>query len=170
MDRVIIALHCSIHSMDILFLRRSRLNQIGWGFADDFSTCIILIGIAIQISPIFLPKCPIGNTSALVLVMAWHETGAKPLPEPVMAHKCVTCPQSVRQIWAKILKPFLDNFITKMLKFVQIGHNLSHLSKFPCFVSAGVDIFVSILTFIFTLSYNVSSGIDSISNYEFLVA
>ena len=32
----------------------------------------------------FVPNAPIHNKSALVQVMAWHLTGAKPLPEPML--------------------------------------------------------------------------------------
>ena len=35
----------------------------------------------IRISLRFVPKGPIDNESALVLVMAWRQTGDKPLPE-----------------------------------------------------------------------------------------
>ena len=31
------------------------------------------------------PKGPIDSKSALVQVMAWHRTGNKPLPEPMLA-------------------------------------------------------------------------------------
>ena len=39
----------------------------------------------IKISLKFVPKGPIDNKSALVqvMVMAWHRTGDKPLPEPM---------------------------------------------------------------------------------------
>ena len=40
----------------------------------------ILIGISLK----FVPKGPIGNKSALVQVRAWHRTGDKPLPEPML--------------------------------------------------------------------------------------
>ena len=40
--------------------------------------------ITIKISLKFVPKGPIDNKSALVQVMAWRQTGAKPLPEAVM--------------------------------------------------------------------------------------
>ena len=40
--------------------------------------------ISIQISLKFVPKSPIDNKPALVQVMAWHRTGDKPLPEPMM--------------------------------------------------------------------------------------
>ena len=30
----------------------------------------------------FVPKGPINNKSGLIQEMAWHQTGAKPLPEP----------------------------------------------------------------------------------------
>ena len=39
--------------------------------------------ILIKISLNFVPRSPIDNT-ALVQVMAWHQTGDKPLPELVM--------------------------------------------------------------------------------------
>ena len=32
----------------------------------------------------FVPKCPIDNMLALVQVMAWHQIGNKPLPEPML--------------------------------------------------------------------------------------
>ena len=32
----------------------------------------------------FVPKVPIGSWSALVQVMAWGQTGPKPLPEPML--------------------------------------------------------------------------------------
>ena len=42
--------------------------------------CFILIWIALK----FVPKVPIDNKVALVHVMAWHWTGNKPLPEPML--------------------------------------------------------------------------------------
>ena len=43
------------------------------------------VQIQIQISLKFIPRCPTDNKPALVKVMAWHQTGDKPLPKPVMA-------------------------------------------------------------------------------------
>ena len=40
--------------------------------------------IQIQISLKFVPKSPIDNKPALAQVMAWRQTGDKPLPEPMM--------------------------------------------------------------------------------------
>ena len=42
------------------------------------------IKISIQISLKFVPNGPIDNKSALVQVMAWRQTGDKPLPEAMM--------------------------------------------------------------------------------------
>ena len=39
--------------------------------------------ILTEISLKFVPKGPINNTPALVQVMAWHRSGAKPLSEPM---------------------------------------------------------------------------------------
>ena len=55
--------------------------------ADDILKCIFLNEndrIPIQISLKFVPRSLIDNKAALVEVMAWRQTGAKPLPEPVM--------------------------------------------------------------------------------------
>ena len=32
----------------------------------------------------YISNCPIDNKAALVQVMAWHQTGTKPLPESVL--------------------------------------------------------------------------------------
>ena len=42
------------------------------------------VWIPITISLKFVPKGPIDYKSALVLVMAWHRTGEKPLPESML--------------------------------------------------------------------------------------
>ena len=41
--------------------------------------------ILIRISLKFVPKGPVDNDPDLVQVMAWHQTGDKPLPEPMLA-------------------------------------------------------------------------------------
>ena len=40
--------------------------------------------ITIQISVKFVRRSPIDNKPALVQVMAWHQTGDKPLHEPML--------------------------------------------------------------------------------------
>ena len=55
--------------------------------ADEILKCILLKEndqIPIQISLKFDPKIPFDNKSALVWVMAWYQTGDKPLPEPML--------------------------------------------------------------------------------------
>ena len=47
--------------------------------------------ILIPISLSFAPKGPTDNKSSLVKVMAWHHTGAKPLPE-LMVTKVLCMP------------------------------------------------------------------------------
>ena len=42
------------------------------------------LSIFIQISLTFVPKGPIDYKPALVQVMAWWQTGSKPLPEPML--------------------------------------------------------------------------------------
>ena len=58
------------HSADEIF-KRISFNENGW----------IVNKIALK----FVPKGPIDNKSSLVQVMAWHQTGAKPLSEPMVS-------------------------------------------------------------------------------------
>ena len=55
--------------------------------ADGIFKCIFLnqnVSILIQISLKLVPKGTIVNKSALIQVMAWRQTGDKPLPEAMM--------------------------------------------------------------------------------------
>ena len=57
-------------------------------FADDVFKCNFLnenVWIPIIISLKFVPKGPINNIPALIQIMAWRQTGDKPLSEPMMA-------------------------------------------------------------------------------------
>ena len=54
---------------------------------DDIFECIFLNEndrISIQISLKFVPRSPIDNKKALIQVMAWHQIGDKPIPEPTV--------------------------------------------------------------------------------------
>ena len=76
-----------LQSMIILYLNSSPPGQNGRHFTDDVFKYIFMNKkscIFIRISLKFVPKGPIANTSALVLVMAWRRTGDKPLPEPML--------------------------------------------------------------------------------------
>ena len=56
--------------------------------ADEIFKCIFLNEkdkINIQISLKLASRGPIDNKPALVQVMVWHQTGDKPLPEPMVA-------------------------------------------------------------------------------------
>ena len=69
--------------------KKGQLRQAKRGrhFADDTFKCILLnekVYIFIRISMKFVPKGPIYYESALVQVMAWRQTGDKPLFEPVL--------------------------------------------------------------------------------------
>ena len=75
--------------------------QKGGHIADDTFKRIFLNEngcILITISLKFVPKGPINNIPALVRIMAGHQSGDKPLSEPVMpkfidAYICITQPQ-----------------------------------------------------------------------------
>ena len=67
------------------------------------------VWISLKISLKFVPKVPINNIPALVLIMACRRPGDKPLSEPMMVclltHKYVTRPQSVNSLWLNSLFP-----------------------------------------------------------------
>ena len=65
-----------------------RQRQNGRHFPDDIFKCISLnenIWILIKISLKFFPEGPINNIPALILIMAWCQSGNKPLSESMMA-------------------------------------------------------------------------------------
>ena len=79
-----------------------RPRQDGRHFAEDTFKRVFLnenIRILIKISLKFVSKGLINNIPALVLIMAWHWPGDKPLSEPMMVrslmHICITRPQWV---------------------------------------------------------------------------
>ena len=62
-------------------------GQNGRHFADNIFKGIFLnenVRISIQFSLKFVAKCTIDNKSTLVQVMAWLQTGDKPLPETML--------------------------------------------------------------------------------------
>ena len=94
-----------LHISIVVSFYTLRLRQHGRHFADDTFKCIFLnenVIIAIKISLKFVPKGPINNIAALFQIMAWRQTGDKPLSEAMMAslltHICVTRPQ-----WVKVI-------------------------------------------------------------------
>ena len=73
--------------MDSSMINHLPLDKMAALFADDIFKFIFLNEndrLAIQISLKFVPTSPIDNTPALVQVMAWRQTGDKPLSEPML--------------------------------------------------------------------------------------
>ena len=88
---------CIITTVNTLRPRQNCRN-----FADDIFKSIFFnenVQILIKISLTFVPKAPINNIPAQVQIMAWRQSGNKPLSEPMMVslltHICVTRPQWV---------------------------------------------------------------------------
>ena len=70
--------------IDLTHLPQDKMAAM---LADDIFKCIFLnenVSISIQISLKFAPKGSIDNKLALVQVMAWRQTGDKPLPEAML--------------------------------------------------------------------------------------
>ena len=88
-----------------LFVNTLRLRQNGRHFPDNIFKCIFLnenVWILIKVSLKFVPKGQINNIPAVVQIMAWRRSGAKPLSEPMMASLptriCITRPQWVKNL------------------------------------------------------------------------
>ena len=99
----------SLSPVEMIFIRTSWPREIWWWFntlrprrneqhlADDIFKHIFFNENSMKK---FLPKGPINNIPALVQIMAWRHSGAKPLSEPMMislpTHIYVTRPQRVK--------------------------------------------------------------------------
>ena len=69
-------------------IKAFRPDKMATIFADDIFKCIFVNeNSCIWIKILFdvIPWCSAHNNSALVLVVAWCQTGNKPLPEPMSA-------------------------------------------------------------------------------------
>ena len=109
-----------IVTWDLSQFNTLRSRQDGRHFPDDIFKCIFLnenVWILIKISLKFVPKVPINNIPALVLIMAWRRPGDKPLSKPMMVNLpthiiCVTRPQWVKENqWHSQMKPWLKSYI-----------------------------------------------------------
>ena len=69
-----------------IVINTMKPEQNGRHFADGIFKCIFLIEnlhIWIEISLEYIPEGSMDNNSALVYEMALHQTGNKPLPQPM---------------------------------------------------------------------------------------
>ena len=74
---------CDMLLMQVFKIMRPERNDNH--FAENIFKCIFLIQYLLCILiKIFVLCGPIDNKPASVQVMAWHQTGDKPLPEPLM--------------------------------------------------------------------------------------
>ena len=67
-------------------------RQDGRHFPDVIFKWIFLnknVWISVRISLKFVPRGPINNILALFLIMAWHQSGDKPLSEPMIVFWCI---------------------------------------------------------------------------------
>ena len=77
-----------VRSFPLAFQDHANMRQNGQHFPDDIFKCIFLNENILVLSTIwlkFVPEGPIDNNTTLVQIMAWRQTGDKPLSEPMMA-------------------------------------------------------------------------------------
>ena len=95
------------------WFNKLRPRQNGRHFPDDILKLIFLnenVWILIKISLKFVLKSPIDNIPALFQIMAWRQSGDKPISEAMMVslltHICVTQPQLVNHVWNDLYLEF----------------------------------------------------------------
>ena len=130
-----------------------RPGQNGRRFADDTFKRIFLnenFRISIKISLKFVPKGPINNNPALVQIMAWRRSGAKPLSEPMMVslltHICVTGPQWVNKRAFRWRNIFIQCFVMVIEKLGQRAHPIEKhgdIANFSVVISITLSLLIS---------------------------
>ena len=86
----------------LICIKTLRPRQDGRLFRDIFKSIFFNenVWFLIKISLMFVPKAPINNIPSLVQIMAWRQSGDKPLSEPMMVslltHICIPRPQWVK--------------------------------------------------------------------------
>ena len=76
-----------LRHIDSYYVTHLPLEKMAAVLADDNLKCIFVNEnerIPIQISLKFVPMSPINNKPALIQSMAWHRTGGKPSPAPML--------------------------------------------------------------------------------------
>ena len=89
------------------FLVSGLLNSLTPGICNCYLKSVIfkhisvinILNISFEIAIRWMPLDPIDDESSLVQVMAWHHTGAKPLPEPMMTQLTDTYMPWTRLQW-----------------------------------------------------------------------
>ena len=84
---MVLALHECLRLASIMSINTLKPEQNGRHFADHIFKLFFFnenARIPIQISLKFVPRSPIDKNPTLVRVVAWRQTGDKPLPEPMM--------------------------------------------------------------------------------------
>ena len=109
-----------------------RPGQNGRHLTDDIFTCIFInenCCILIKFSLKYVHKDLIDNNAALVQIMAWRQSGNKPLPEQMMikllTHIWVTWPQWVNQ--AKFITTLLFQFVPNSQLLVIAYQDQDHI-------------------------------------------
>ena len=109
-----------------------RLRQNGRHIPDDIFKCIFLyenfwISIKIPLNMLnFVAEGPINNIPVLVQIMAWRQSGDKPLSETVMVgllmHICIPLPSWVKAscLLAYLLTYLLAYLLTYLLTYLLI--------------------------------------------------
>ena len=99
-----------------------RQKQNGRHFPDDIFKCIFLnekVRISIMISLRFVSKGRINNIPALVQIMAWRQSGDKPLSEAtlvsLLTQICITRPQ-----WVKLNQLLNNNQVVSDFRSINI--------------------------------------------------
>ena len=135
-----------------------------------------MLWISMKMSLKFVPKDPIDNNPALIQIIAWHQTGDKPLSEPMMVrsqtHICISRPQWVNPSSAGSVYPRheLGHHCVCRCSRSSTGTELTikldmHPSKFLSLAMIMRNFFLLDLTTC-KMTYKILSNLASIFNVE----
>ena len=142
----------------------SRPRQNGRYNTDDIFKYIFLnenVWFPTENSLKFVPKGPINNIQALVLIMACRRPGNKPLSEPMMVslptHICVTRPQWVN--WHCLVPETIPRLLQQIFQYFAelVNNSQVHHFKIPRYLCLIYDAY-SYLRYAYLLS--TSKGTD----------
>ena len=112
-------------------IRHAYTWRIGpfWQDTPDFQCISLYVNccVAIEISLKYVPKGVDDNKSGLVRIMAWHQTGDKPLPGPTFIKPDQRNPWIKDQLWNDLLSTILH---LQLPNFVSCGRDKpSHMTQ-----------------------------------------
>ena len=119
--------------------KMATVSQVAYSNAFFNENVWILITISLK----FVPKDPINNIPALVLVMAWYQSGNMSLAEPMKVrlstHICITWLQSVKMFQWCLCNYGTMVYLCLLLNLVVLKSSLGHTNIYQTYIEGLVQ-------------------------------